>query len=240
MTPLIGVTGPRKKGRLAWCSAWLALRRAGAQPKRLRPPYRADLLNGVSALVIGGGTHIEPVRYQQDHLEDYLYDLERDELEWQVLKEADARALPVLGICRGAQMINVFYGGSLWQDLEAALPGLRLTPTFRAKRAIKLEPDSVVARAMGTNEVRVNSLHKQGINRLGQRLRIAARDADGIVQAIETTDDARAFVVGVQWHPEYLPLSRAHQRLFHVLVEVTRGKHASHASQTSRLVCDRA
>jgi putative glutamine amidotransferase len=221
MTPLIGVTGPRKKGSFAWRCAWLALRRAGARPKRLWPPNRAGLLNGVAGLVIGGGTHIEPVRYQEDHLQDYLYDLERDELEWQVLEEAHARGLPVLGICRGAQMINVFHGGSLWQDLEAALPGLRLTPSYRALRRIELEPDSRVAQVMGRHDVRVNSLHKQGIKRLGDGLRVAARDADGIVQAIETIA-AHPFVVGVQWHPEFLPLSRAHQRLFQSLVDVAR------------------
>jgi putative glutamine amidotransferase len=223
MKPVIGVTGPRRKGGVPWGFSWLALKRAGARAKRLRPPYEPQLLNGLAGLVIGGGTHIEPVRYQADHLEDYLYDLERDELEWRALQDAGVRGLPVLGICRGAQMINVFYGGSLWQDVARALPGVRLTPTLRARRDIKLAPDSVVARAMGMHEVRVNSLHSQGIDRLGEGLRIAARDADGIVQAIESIDSERPFVVGVQWHPEYLPLSRAHQRLFEVLVSAAHG-----------------
>jgi putative glutamine amidotransferase len=220
--PLVAVTGPSRKGWLGWWGAWLALRRAGARARRIRPPFHEAQLEGVSAVVIGGGTHIEPTRYEQTHLEGYLYDSERDELEWGVLERALASGLPVLGICRGAQVLNVFCGGSLFQDLVTDLPGVTLRSSYMATKRIALEPDSRVASVMAVQSVWVNSLHRQGIDRLGAGVRVAARDSFGIVQAIELTERDR-FAIGVQWHPEYLPARPSHQRLFRSLVDAARG-----------------
>jgi putative glutamine amidotransferase len=222
--PVIAVTGPRCRGWLGWSGAWLALRRAGAAPRRVRPPYDGAQLDGISGVVIGGGTRVEPTRYEQQHLQDYLYDRERDELEWQVLEHAMAHRLPLLGICRGAQVLNIYCGGSLFQDLVRDLPGITLRDSYMASKRIALEPQSMVASVMGVHTVHVNSLHRQGIDRLGRGLRIAARDDHGIVQAIEWSgsDAADRFAIGVQWHPEYLPLRPAHQRLFRALVEAAR------------------
>lgn len=218
-------------GWLGWWGAWLALRRAGAQPRRIRPPFHEAQLDGVSAVVIGGGTHIEPTRYDQTHLQGYLYDRERDELEWRVLERALARGLPVLGICRGAQVLNVFFGGSLFQDLVTDLPGVTLRSSYMATKRIALEPASRVAAVMGVQSVWVNSLHRQGIDRLGAGVRVAARDGFGIVQAIELVDGSERFAIGVQWHPEYLPARPSHQRLFRSLVEA--GKRARDKVATS-------
>lgn len=217
--PLVAVTGPSRKGFLGWWGAWLALQRAGARARRVRPPYDSAQLEGVSAVVIGGGTHIEPTRYEQTHLENYLYDPERDELEWRVLEHAMLCRLPLLGICRGAQMLNVYCGGSLFQDLVSDVPGVTLRSSHMATKRVVIEPDSAIASVMGVQDVRVNSLHRQGIDRLGRGLRVAARDAFGIVQAIELSDMSAQFVIGVQWHPEYLPARPSHQRLFHALVD---------------------
>lgn len=216
--PLIAVTGPSRRGWLGWAGAWLALRRAGARPHRIRPPFDDRQLEGVSGVVIGGGTHVEPTRYEQTHLKGYLYDRERDELEWRVLEHAFAHGLPVLGICRGAQVLNVYCGGSLFQDLVTDLPGVTLRSSYMATKRIALEPDSQVASVMAVQSVWVNSLHRQGIDRLGRGLRIAARDTFGIVQAIERVDGSGHFAIGVQWHPEYLPARPSHQRLFRALV----------------------
>jgi putative glutamine amidotransferase len=224
--PVIAVTGPHKRGQLGWGGAWLALQRAGAHPRRIQPPYRSDQLEGVSGVVIGGGTHVEPGRYAATRLEGYLYDPERDELEWEVIARAMTERLPVLGICRGAQVLNVFAGGTLFQDLVSDLPGVTLRSSYMARKRIELEQGSFVATVMGVQELRVNSLHRQGIDRLGSQLRVAARDAYGIVQAIEATDASHRFVVGVQWHPEYLPLRPTHQRLFRALVAAARERYA--------------
>lgn len=220
--PLVGVTGPTRRGFTGWSCSWLALKRSGARARRLRAPFYAEQLHGLSGVVIGGGTLIEPSRYEQGALEEYAYDVARDELEWSVLTGVMARRLPVLGICRGAQMLNVYCGGTLWQDLVADMPGLTLRQTVLASKRVMLEPISAVANVMGVLEVQVNSLHRQGINRVGRGLRVAARDADGIVQAIESTHEPAQFAIGVQWHPEYLPLRPTHQRLFSALVEAAR------------------
>ena len=220
--PIIAVTGPSRRGWLGWWGAWLALRRAGARARRVRPPYRDAQLEGVSGVVIGGGTHVEPTRYDQTHLEGYLYDRERDELEWRVVEHALSCRLPLLGICRGAQLLNVFCGGTLFQDLVTELPGVTLRSSYMARKRIVIEPGTSTAQVMGVHDVRVNSLHRQGINRLGRGLRIAARDGHGIVQAIELAGAAEQFVIGVQWHPEYLPVRPAHQRLFRSLVAEAR------------------
>jgi putative glutamine amidotransferase len=224
--PIVAVTGPGSKGWLGWSGAWLALRRAGALPRRVRPPYDGAQLAGISGVVIGGGTHVEPTRYEQEHLQDYLYDRERDELEWQVLGFAMAHHLPLLGICRGAQVLNIYCGGSLFQDLVRDLPGITLRDSYMASKRIAIEPQSMVASVMGVHALHVNSLHRQGIDRLGRGLRVAARDEHGIVQAIELSDAVDRFVIGVQWHPEYLPLRRPHQRLFRALVEAARVRSA--------------
>jgi putative glutamine amidotransferase len=220
--PLVAVTGPSHRGWLGWWGAWLALRRAGAQPRRVRPPFDPAQLEGVRGVVIGGGTHIEPTRYEQAHLQGYLYDRERDELEWHVLERAMSVGLPLLGICRGAQALNVFCGGSLFQDLVADVPGVTLRSSYMATKRITIEPATTVASVMGVHDVRVNSLHRQGIDRLGRGLRVAARDGFGIVQAIELSDRSDHFAIGVQWHPEYLPARPSHQRLFKALVAAAR------------------
>jgi putative glutamine amidotransferase len=220
--PLVAVTGPSRKGWLGWTGASLALRRAGARPRRVCPPFRPGQLDGVSGVVIGGGTHIEPSRYDQTHLPNYLYDPERDELEWHVLEHATTARLPVLGICRGAQVLNVFRGGSLFQDLATDVPGFVRRSSYMATKRIALVPDSLVAEIMGVHALRVNSLHRQGIDRLGEGLRVAARDSYGVVQAIETTDPSAHHAIGVQWHPEYLPARAAQQRLFGALVQAAR------------------
>jgi putative glutamine amidotransferase len=227
--PLIAVTGSSKKSWFGWRSTWLALRRVGAHARRIRPPFHAAQLEGVSGVVIGGGTHIEPSRYEQTCLTDYLYDPERDELEWQVLARATSARWPLLGICRGAQALNVFRGGTLFQDLVRDVPGLVLRNSLLANKRIVLEPDSVVAGLMGVHDLRVNSLHRQGIDRLGERLRVAARDSYGVVQAIETTDAREHLAIGVQWHPEYLPTRAAHQRLFAALADAARSAQVTSA-----------
>ena len=225
--PIVGVTGPALHGEIGYVCSSLALYRAGARPRRLRPPYSRTSLRGLAGVVIGGGSHIEPARYDQSSLPKYCYDRERDEFEWCVLEEAFDRRLPLLGICRGAQLLNVFLGGSLWQNLPEDMPGLNLERSVvRARKWVTIEPDSLLARAMDTARVRVNSLHSQAIRRLGRDVHIAARDSDGIIQAIEAAGEAARFVVGVQWHPEYLPLQAAHQRLFSALVAACAGAFA--------------
>jgi len=174
-----------------------------------RPGYEPVTVRG---LVIGGGDNIEPTHYGAvgDGLAEY--DAERDHFEIDVLKRALDTRMPVLGICRGAQLINVVLGGTLHQDLR---PLRRRTPNRNSAfpvKQVKLEPGSRLAAHMQVRRTRVNSLHHQAVHRVADGLKVAARDSDDFVQAIENPE--HPFLIGVQWHPEYLPYQRAQRALF--------------------------
>lgn len=222
--PLIGVTGPAHGGHSGWSFAWLALRRAGARVRRLRPPAGIDRLEGLDGVVIGGGAHVEPGRYRQQPSIEYVYDEQRDEFEWEVLSIAMRHGLPVLGICRGAQLLNVFCGGTLYQNLPEDIPGLHLRRHYLARKQVDILEGTLLAHVIKLHELRVNSLHRQGVRELGRGLVVSARDREGIVQAVESCTPGTHFLLGVQWHPEYLLNHAAHRRLFHELVRTARAR----------------
>lgn len=187
------------------------LRLAGLRAVYLAPGRRR-LPTPVRGIVIGGGDNIEPTHYGAvgDGLAEY--DVERDRFEIDILKRALDTNVPILGICRGAQLINVVLGGTLYQDLR---PLRRRTPNLNSAFPIKdahLVAGSVLESCMKTRTARVNSLHHQAVERLAERLRVSARDSDGFIQGIEDPD--HRFLVGVQWHPEYLPYKRGQRALF--------------------------
>lgn len=147
-------------------------------------------------------------------------DSKRDALEWRLLDAALARGLPVLGICRGAQLVNVALGGSLHPTLEGFYVESPQVRTVLPKKRIVVEPGSLLASILGKTELRVNALHDQAIATVGHGLDVVAREESGVVQAIEHRD--RPFVVGVQWHPEYVPQHRRQRALFERLVAAAR------------------
>jgi putative glutamine amidotransferase len=141
----------------------------------------------------------------------------RDQLEAALLREALQRGLPVLGICRGAQLLNVVAGGSLHRDLtDFYVEAPQLTTVWPEKEVI-IEPDSRLATVLGCQRCRVNSLHSQAVNDVAASMRIVAREPNGVVQAIEHRQ--RPFVIGVQWHPEYLPQRGDQQGLVRALIQ---------------------
>ena len=151
-------------------------------------------------------------------------DPERDALEMRLLEDALARGMPILGICRGAQLLNVACGGCLHQDLSDFYNESPNLWTIWPQKLVHLEPDSKLARVMGCTRCRVNSLHRQAIREAGEEIRIVARESNGVIQAIEHCGDA--WVLGVQWHPEYLPQRRAQQMLFRQLIANGRGRRS--------------
>lgn len=144
----------------------------------------------------------------------------RDLFEATLLEQAWTRGWPVLGICRGAQLMTVRTGGALHDDIG---PLLGESPHIRSvlpRVPVTIERDSRLYGITGTERMTVNALHHQSIRTPGDRFRIVARDHRGIVQAVEHT--ARPFVLGVQWHPEYVPQHPRQRALFRALVDAAR------------------
>jgi len=217
--PLIGVTTSRQGGWRSYLMHRLALARVGARSVRLVPgePLPAEPLQG---LVIGGGDDIGAEIYGGQVLPDVRIDPERDNMELSLLKAALPQHLPILGICRGSQMINVALGGTLYTDIYEVYMQAPKMRTILPKKRVAIEPDSRLDRILRCNPCLVNALHHQSVDRLGDGLRIAARDESGIVQAIE--NDEAPFLIGVQWHPELLVWKKPQQRLFEALAQAAQ------------------
>ena len=217
--PLIGVTGPDGRVAIGWWFTRLVVHLAGGAAYRLTPshPTPSRRLDGV---VIGGGDDIDPELYSGLDDGTAKIDRARDAFEKRVLDRALEDGLPILGICRGAQLMNVMMGGNLHQDLRKIRVRTSNRRTVLPRKRIRIHPSSRLHRALGTETCRVNSLHHQAVDRIGAGLRVVATDLDGIVQGIENPE--ADFLLGVQWHPEYLPYRASQRRLFRLLVRAAR------------------
>lgn len=140
----------------------------------------------------------------------------RDTLEKDLIAAALERGMPLLGICRGMQLLNVVAGGSLHQDIEGFYEEYPAIRSVLPRKRIEIEGHSLLAKTLVTTRIRVNALHSQAIDRLGEGLTVCAREASGVIQAIERTTEQ--FAIGVQWHPEYLPQRPEQRALFRSLV----------------------
>ncbi len=172
------------------------------------------------ALLLGGGVDVDPARYGQAQLENgsVEVDSERDRIDFHLFEEARRRGAPVLGICRGLQVVNVALGGTLVQDIPTERPSdvvhARESDKTRRDHAVAVEPGSRLARLSGGAEVHVNSRHHQAIGTIAPGLAVSGTAPDGLAEAVE--DAGGPWLVAVQWHPENLaavgdPVSR---RLF--------------------------
>ncbi len=209
--PLIIVTGPNKRWRFGWWAARFQLWRLGMRGVYLCPGEE-ELPDHAQGVIIGGGDDIDPKHYGAQGAAGANYDADRDRLELTVIALAKQWQLPLLGICRGSQLINISEQGNLISDLR---PLRKKTPNRNSLFPVKmahLEPDSQLAKILEQNPVKVNSLHHQAVDKVGEGLSIVAKDEDGFVQAIEGSGER--FLFGVQWHPEYLPFRAAQTKLF--------------------------
>lgn len=172
-------------------------------------PAVQQLIRMVDGLLLIGGPDIDPANYHQTAVAGLRkVTPARDTVELQVAQWSLAAGLPILAICRGIQVLNVVAGGTLWQDIPSQLPDAGKHdyhpgyPEDHLAHTVKPLSDSRLAGIVGQDEIRVNSLHHQAIDRLGQGLRATAFAPDGIIEAVEGI--GRAWTVGVQWHPEWL------------------------------------
>lgn len=231
MRPLIGVTtwrSPRPPNRFQYAvnSEYVAaVEEAGgiavtlpAQPKAV-----AQLIASLDALILTGGQDVDPAHYGQPlHPATRGIDPDRDHFELDLTRMAVERGLPLLGICRGIQVLNVALGGTLIQDIPALVSAALVHQSPEdapiASHHVRLQSDSRLATLMQCTELLTNSGHHQAIQSLAPALQAVGWSQDGVVEAVESTD--QAFVVGVQWHPELLFQNAApHRRLFAGLVE---------------------
>lgn len=144
----------------------------------------------------------------------------RDELEYRLIGDAHEHGLPMLGICRGMQLINVALGGSLHQHLVGFYEEHPAIRSVLPRKQVSIEPGTRMAGLLGAGTSWVNALHSQAINAMAHGLTVAAVEANGIVQAVEGSGEP--WLIGVQWHPEYLPQRRRQQALFRALVEAAQ------------------
>lgn len=200
----------------------LSIRLGGGTPLRLHPqkPYYDKKING---LIIGGGTDLYPVRYNGLPKADYIYDEARDVMEIEWLNLAEKNNIPVFGICRGAQLMNVARGGSLHVDISkvyerAEYPsGLMANLFFRKK--INIKKQSKLFEILPYENLKVNSMHKQAIDVLGNNLIVSATEDNGVVQVIE--DPSKLFYMGVQFHPEALIYQKRFRGIFKKFIQLS-------------------
>lgn len=233
MAPLIGVTGRRKRGDqlvgnldaladfavdLFYADYGRGVLEAGGIPVFLPLDVSpTDLVPRLDGVLLTGGADIDPARYGDESRTDaFPPEPQRDEHEHEVLDAAYAEGLPVLGICRGLQLVNVHAGGNLHQDVPSHAGFDH--PTTTEWHEVSFEPGSVLA-GIYPDSRRVNSLHHQTVDRVGTDLRATAFADDASIEGIE---HASLPVVAVQWHPEMLP-SRPVDPLFAWLVSRAAG-----------------
>jgi putative glutamine amidotransferase len=232
--PLIGITCDYNDKRTAYNSPYgyaRSIERAGGLPVIL--PYRADVslvpmyVECLAGILFSGGDDMDPSAYGEEwHPDTVKIDPLREQFERALIAEVERRRMPVLGVCLGSQLMNIHRGGSMHQFLpdvsrDGSLEHRNLDRAWVLTHPVKLDPESVVARVIGKNEITVNTSHKQAIRSPGRGLRVIATSPDGVIEGIE--DPTMPLFVGVQWHPERMTDDDDHLKLFQLLVEKARG-----------------
>ncbi len=219
---LSGSSGPKAEIAAA------ALRSAGLAAERIRVllaggPGTADagelrrLAAGAAGLLLLGGPDVDPRTFGEEPLPEARLEVEpeRDALEWALLEGAREAAVPTWGICRGLQVLDVFLGGTLWQDIPTQLPGAQLHDLSYPRDALihpieVTAPDTPLGELLGRETALVNSRHHQGVRRVAPGLTVVGRAPDGLVEAFALAG-SDWWLEAVQWHPENL-MALAQQR----------------------------
>lgn len=228
--PIIGVT------RCNRLDDYLAsVEKSGGQPRVLEVTDSArKVVNEIDGLLLTGGGDVDPVLYGEER-HPTVEDAEpgRDEFEIDIARRAIEVDLPLLAICRGAQVLNVAAGGTLVQDIpsgiDTELPHSVEVPKDHVAHDVRVAPGSKLQQALGDavsgqHTCRVNSRHHQSVGRVGSSLSPSATAPDGVVEAIEGAE--KDFCIGVQWHPENFWRTGEFKSLFDSFVEAARRRRA--------------
>lgn len=242
-TPLVAVSGSLEKDEsrsFLNTDYFLALHHAGLVPVMVSPHMtQAEseaLLARVDGLLFAGGDDLDPTLYGEAH-NPHIGQLEplRDQCECMLLRGAYARRMPVLGICRGIQSLNVALGGTLYQDLPTQYPGTPEKPTYLhfqtllgkyPSHSVTSVPGTPLAALMPQSEWRVNSFHHQAVKAVAPGLAPCAYASDGLVEAVYAPE--LPFFLGVQWHPERMyRTDEAASRIFAAFGDACRAWEAN-------------
>lgn len=218
--PVIGVTGNAKRLSPSWLCLRLALFICGAKAIRISIRHQVNI-NRLDALIISGGDDIHPSLYGMEEAPKARYDQARDELEQHYIRYALEHRLPILGICRGYQLINVVHGGGLFDDIRSMRKRTSNKNTVFPVKTAKIYPQSLLYKLVKKRRIKINSLHHQAIDRLSDHFDPVAYDYDEFIQAIESNNQ-RYPIIGVQWHPEYLFYQPSQRALFRWLVKTAK------------------
>ncbi len=234
MRPLIGITTYTEDARWSARAGHVSLlplsyaasvHRAGGRAVLITTDDPdADVLDRLDGLVLAGGSDVDPARYGEAPHPTSAWHVERDQAEFLLLRAALDRDLPVLGICRGIQVMVVEAGGRLHQHLPDHFGHSGHRPAGEAgaeptygRHTVRLAPGTRLHEILG-DEVMVNSLHHQGIADPGGLTAVGTHPEDDLIEAVE--DPLRTFAIGVQWHPEEM----ADPRLFQALTQACRDR----------------
>ena len=244
--PLIGITGNfGEKGCELAEGYFLSVLKAGGTPVVI-PPHNdkeaiVTLLETLDGIVFSGGSDINPLLFGEEPLPQLRsVNPKRDEQELFLAREAFHRQIPILGICRGIQVMATALGGKVWQDIYAQGEGSKLKhsqdmPRYCASHTVSIEEGSILQSAFGNKQkLAVNSFHHQAVSDPGPHLKVSAVSPDGIIEAVESNEHKA--LLGVQWHPECFILNNdeSHMSVFRWLINEARTfAQAKHIHDTS-------
>ena len=241
--PRIGVSttsGPVSVVR--WPTYEASLARAGGRAVPITPPEGSGLpesaidtvLDGIDALLLGGGDDVTPALYGSDADNAARTDQQRDEFEIQLIHRALERGMPILGICRGIQILNVAHGGTI-RNLRADKMlsdrhGVDMVNSWTAHE-VNIVAGTRLAGIAGAGVHQVNSWHGQAVGRVGDGLRVCATADDGVIEAIERPD--HAFVIGIQWHPEFTVTNKSARAILRELIRQADAYRTAHGFRSA-------
>jgi len=206
------VTGSAKGSKSAWIATQALLGLYGVNAKFFHPE-QWNKNQKMDGLLITGGIDIDPQTFHTpNHHSIHKTDQLRDAMELYLLQRAYSENIPIMGICRGMQLINLFMGGTI----HPHIPDIHLEFTHPnslfPSNKLTIIPKTRLHKTLRTNTLKVNALHHQTLNKLGKGLTIAAKDKNALIQAVESSNEH--FVLGVQWHPEFMPYHWSTHRIF--------------------------